>query len=404
METGKVSGSGAQAQAGWEQQVADALDRLIGPMTPDRFFGRYYDLEPLLCAREDPQRYSHLLDIDALDALVDGADLRHGMVELVRGGRRLPGASFTSADGRIIASAVAEQYLQGATIILPHLQESMPGLRDLCRALEMLFSCHVQANAYLTPAGESGFGAHQDSHDIFVLQIEGAKAWRLYDRCPPNAVRGEGAGAAPAEEVRDSFTLKPGDCLYLPRGLVHDASNKGEAASLHVTIGLLTKTWGDLLLAVAAGAVRADPAFARPLPPGFARFGFDRTEMLEELRALINSLSSEVQMREAVELLAADFLHGRRPNVAGVIAAGAAALLPDARYRRRPLVQFAIATGPGGLILTGPGGDLRFDGHDGEALATALGGTSFQLQDLSCPDPRRLFGMLWSNGYLEPEA
>jgi hypothetical protein len=50
-------------------------------------------------------------------------------------------------------------------------------------------------------------------------------------------------------------------------------------------------------------------------------------------------------------------------------------------------VQFAITTGPDGLILTGPGGDLRFEGQDAEALATALGGTTFQLQDLSCPIP-----------------
>jgi hypothetical protein len=325
------------------------------------------------------------------------------MVELVRGQRRVPPESFTSADGRIIASAVAEQYLQGATIILPHLQESMPALGDVCRALELLFSCHVQANAYLTPGGQSGFGAHQDSHDIFAVQIEGAKAWRLYDRVPPQAFRGERADLAPVQagEVRDSFTLQPGDCLYLPRGVVHEASNAGEAASLHITIGLLTKTWGDLLLAAAAGAARSNPDFARPLPPGFARAGFDQGGMFDELRRLVNSLRSGVQIENAVSLLTADFLHGRRPRVAGVIAAGAAASGASERYCRRGLVQFRIDRRADGLILTGPGGDLRFGPQDAEALAIALSGAAFEVGTLPCPDPSRLFGTLWSNGYLE---
>jgi hypothetical protein len=397
-----ASGAGEKAHVG-DEQIEAALNLLIGPVTTETFSGRHYDQAPLHCGRSDSRRYRHLLDIDRLDAFIDGADLRHGMVELVRGQRRVPVESFTSADGRIIASAVAEGYLQGATIILPHLQESMPALRDLCRALELLFSCHVQANAYLTPAGQSGFGAHQDSHEIFAVQIEGAKAWRLYDRIRPQAFRGEGAdmAAAQAGEVRDSFTLQPGDCLYLPRGVVHEASNAGEAASLHITIGLLTRTWGDLLLAAAAGAARSDPDFARPLPPGFARASFDQGEVIDELRILINSLGSGVQIENAVGLLTADFLHGRRPRVKGVIAAGTAASRASERYCRRGLVQFRIDRRADGPILTGPGGDLRFGPEDAEALAIALSGAAFEVGTLPCPDPSRLFGTLWSNGYLE---
>jgi hypothetical protein len=397
-----ASGAGEDAEIGGDL-VAAAVDLLIAPVTAEIFFGRHYDLAPLHCARGDPDRYRHLLSTERLDAFIDGADLRHGMVELIRGHSRVPADNFTSADGRIIASAVADHYLQGATIVLPHLQESMPALGDLCRALELLFSCHVQANAYLTPAGQQGFGAHQDSHDIFAVQIEGAKAWRLYDRAPPQAFRGDGADMAPAQagEVRDSFTMQPGDCLYLPRGVVHEASNAGEAASLHITIGLLTRTWGDLLLAAAAGAARSDPDFARPLPPGFARAGFDQAGMIEELRLMINRLGGGVRISDAVDLLAADFLHGRRPKVAGVIAAGTEGLGSSGRYRRRPLVQFRIVQRADGPVLTGPGGDHRFGREDAAALALALSGTDFEAGALPCPDPARLFRTLWSNGYLE---
>jgi hypothetical protein len=385
------------------QQAFAALDRLIAPMAPETFFDRHYDLAPLHCPRADPERYRHLLTIQALDAYIDAADLRHNMVQLVRGQARVPPESFTSADGRIIASAAAEQYLQGATIILPHLQESMPALGDYCRALEMHFSCHVQANAYLTPGGHSGFGAHQDGHDIFVMQIEGAKSWRLYDRCAPSAFRGEAGDVVPghAEGVRGSFTLHPGDCLYLPRGVVHEADNEGDAPSLHITIGLLTRTWGDLVLAAAAEVARGDPAFARPLPPGYARQGFDQAAMLERLGHIFHSLSGKVQTSDAIDLLVDDFLHGRRPKVAGVIAAGANVPCRGERYRRRPLVQFRIGQSADGPVLTGPGGDLRFGGEERAALDVALSGRLFALPELECPDPKRLFRRLWANGYLE---
>ena len=71
------------------------------------------------------------------------------------------------------------------------------------------------------------------------------------------------------------------------------------------------------------------------------------------------------------------------------------------RYRRRPLVQFRIARGADGPVLTGPGGDLQFGREESAALDVALSGRGFALLELECPDPKRLFRRLWANGYLE---
>ena len=37
----------------------------------------------------------------------------------------------------------------------------------------------MQANAYLTPAGAAGLAPHHDTHDVFVLQVAGAKHWTV---------------------------------------------------------------------------------------------------------------------------------------------------------------------------------------------------------------------------------
>ena len=36
------------------------------------------------------------------------------------------------------------------------------------------------ANTYLTPAGAQGFSPHYDDVEVFILQTEGSKHWRLY--------------------------------------------------------------------------------------------------------------------------------------------------------------------------------------------------------------------------------
>ena len=69
-----------------------------------------------------------------------------------------------------------------------------------------------------------GFAPHWDDIDAFVLQIEGAKRWRLHPHLDEGSKlpRFSSADFAPkdlAEPFLDTV-LEPGDLLYMPRGLV----------------------------------------------------------------------------------------------------------------------------------------------------------------------------------------
>ena len=103
------------------------------------------------------------------------------------------------------------------------------------------------------------------------MQISGSKAWRVYGTAVETPFRGERfeLGRHEAGEVTQEFTLNAGDCLYLPRGIMHDAENVGDEPSLHITVGLITKTWADLLLEsiseLALDLARFPPLAARRL-------------------------------------------------------------------------------------------------------------------------------------------
>ena len=383
----------------WEE---DALGFLIAPVTRDEFLEQYYERDALVTARGEPRRYADLLTIETLDHFIASADLRDGMIDLTSQKHRITRESYIDDRGRVSSASIAEHYLRGATIILPHLHDSMLNLGEFCRSLEELFSCHVQTNIYLTPSGNQGFPPHYDNHDVFVMQIGGAKAWRLYGVPIETPYRGEQfeAGRHQPGEVTREFTLNPGDCVYIPRGLMHDAENVGEEPSLHITVGLITKTWADLLLESISELALSEPDFRRSLPAGFAAREFDREVARRHFNHLTALIADKASMDSAFDLLADNFIRARRPNISGVVAS-AQALAAGDRFRRRRFVPWNVADDEGKLILIGPGGDLELNAADGDALDIVLSGKVFTAADLPVEEPEGLIRTLWAAGYLE---
>jgi len=379
------AGIAAGATAGGD----DPLAFLVAPVSPKAFLDSHHGRAPLLCTGAHPDRFAHLLTPQELDSFIDTGDLRADMVTLARSGRIVDQAHYVSPAGRVIPSALAEHYLGGATIILQHLHDSIGRLGALCRGLELRLSAHAQANIYLTPAGSQGFAPHADTHDVFVLQIAGRKQWRLYHDT-------EG-GAVPSAEA---FTLDPGDCLYIPRGIVHDAASGEDRPSLHITLGLVVKSWADLLAAALAELAETEPMLRDSLPRGFARPDFDPRALEPGLQRVAHGLDIPRLMGAALARLTDDYLRDRRPQVAGVFAASFGAG-GQRRYRARPAVQWRLRGGEPDLVLVGPGGDLRFDAEQGRALELALSGAAFAPGDLPAREPQRLVRKLWANGFLE---
>jgi len=391
--------SGDASSPRWEE---DALGFLIAPVDRAAFLEGQYERKALINVRGESERYADLLTLENLDHFIASADLREGMVDLTSQRSPISRDSYIDDNGRISRVAVAEHYMRGATIILPHLHDSMFNLEEFCRSLEEVFSCHVQTNIYLTPPGNQGFPPHYDNHDVFVMQIAGAKAWRLYGTPVETPYRGEqfDSGSHVAGDPTETFTLSAGDCVYLPRGLMHDAENVGDEPSLHITVGLITKTWADLLLEAVSELALSEPDFRRSLPPGFAGRDFDREVARQHFDKLVGLIGEKASMDSAFDLLADNFLRGRQPNVAGVIASPLNA--PEqGRFRRRRFVPWNVADDEGNLVLIGPGGDVNFKPDDGDALDIALSGAPFAASDLKCEAPAELIRTLWGAGYLE---
>ncbi|MET0495772.1 MAG: cupin domain-containing protein [Actinoplanes sp.] len=367
----------------------------------DKFAAAYWGRQPLLSRADElagPDGFTDLLSADAVDELLSRRGLRTPFLRVAQQGTVLPAAGFTGSGGagaevadQIIDDKVMRRYAEGATLVLQGLHRIWPPLIDFARRLGAELRQPLQVNAYLTPAGNQGFATHYDTHDVFVLQVDGTKRWRIHEPVLPDPLerqtwggRADEVGATADGPAALDVVLEPGDALYLPRGWLHSAAAQG-SRSLHLTFGVRALTRYALveeLLQLAA----EDERLRATLP-----FGLD----------IADADALEPQLTETVSALR-DWLLTADP------AAVAARLRERAWPAKRPapirpLTQLAFAEklsprdrivvreglrwqlvpdGPDHVVLRLTGRTLRFPAYCETAVRTALDGTAHLVADL----------------------
>ncbi len=239
---------------------------------PAEFVAGSLHRAPLLGAARDVDLVA---ETDRLwdDALTRGARLptfrlvRAGSTLLPTACCRVAGIGHRTVDDVIQPNRVLELYDEGATVVLQGLQFTDPHLARVANNLALALDQPVQVNAYLSPPSARGLDLHVDLHDVFVVQLEGSKRWRVWEPLPRTRqpVKGPPVARPTFAELGAAdldVTLRRGDVLYLPRGHPHCAETVDES-SAHLTVGVLAITWqralrGALDAAVADGRWRSE--------------------------------------------------------------------------------------------------------------------------------------------------
>jgi len=344
------------------------------------FAAEHWSRTPVLSrAKQLPATFEDLLSPDDVDELVADRALRTPFFRTVSEGGGLPTPVRTvTAGARRIGDLVdgdglAGQYAEGATLVLQSVHRMHPPVARFCRDLAAELGHATQCNAYLTPGGEhQGFDYHHDTHDVFVLQVSGKKRWIVYEpvvRLPLSTQPQAGghlvpAGAEPLLDVE----LEAGDALYLPRGYVHAALTT-DTSSVHLTVGVLSTTWYDVLTD-AVSLAGADEGFRDALPVQ-PLDGLDVPDLLRRAAAFFEQVPpAEVQAvverrlrravpAEPVRLLAQD--------------AAVRALSPTSALRPRRL-STSVRLDGAQVVLSLPGRSVRLPAFVDPALRRLLAG------------------------------
>ncbi len=292
-EGAKASAAGASTAAPGMILSADSLARCVGDVP--RFLEQFWARRPHLHASRGEDDFSDLLSLDHVDRILSAMSLRVPAFRLVRGGAPLSPSSYTrtgTVGGRTVTDLIDvgrtyEHFHEGATIVLQGLHRYWEPATHFCRGLELTLTHPVQANAYITPPVASGLRVHHDTHDVFALQTYGRKQWVTYPPVveqPLTSQRWSAEAGALSDPTLD-VELTPGDCLYLPRGVPH-AARTVDTASIHLTVGIRSYTWHDVLSELLEDA-KSEVTFREALPAGFAHdlAGF-RSEIAGRLKEM----------------------------------------------------------------------------------------------------------------------
>lgn len=293
------------------------FEYLIQPVELNTFFANYWEQNPIFIRCQDNSRFSNLISTQVINEMIAARYLRYPLLRLIHGSTHVPVFDYTRGDRNyrnrrfediVDVDKVYYEYSNGSSIVIQLLEHSLYPVISLCKGLEVFFSHPVSANAYLTPKNAQGLPIHFDTHEIFVLQIEGEKIWRIYGSPLPLPLATQDYRKYGKEhgECQLEITAKPGDVLYIPRGFAHDAIAT-ETHSLHITVGIKVYTVYDAvneLLSSVLKEAQNDITFRQSLPTGFANNPKEALPIIaSRVRSALDVLNNKSKPEQVLALM-----------------------------------------------------------------------------------------------------
>ena len=364
------------------------LETLLSPTSVQDFVQSHWGRAPLVVRALDKSRFNGVLDLGGFEFLLSSVAAT-GWLSIVSDGEiKPPARDQLTIDGTPSMNAIARAVAEKKSLLLLNVNRLERGVGSFCRriagdfrALGLVLGKPVRANAYFTPPNAQGLDPHYDDHDVLVLQLHGAKRWRLHgeavkwprkpmvDKLPREFVK------AKPEEV----TLATGDVLYLPRGFVHEAASQ-DSSSLHLTLSIHAATWANVFERL----IEQEQGLGQPLPIGFCNGAVpqdtDRAAMARVAKELIQSRGLD---RAMVEIFNRTLAEGDMPanGQLGWMEKDAR-IEPDAWLVLADNVSAQLEREGDIPVLRVPGAAYRADPRAAAFFAAVCAGKPFRLRDI----------------------
>ncbi|MEI6161312.1 MAG: cupin domain-containing protein [Roseococcus sp.] len=340
-----------------------------------------------------PDRFAGLLSVEVLDAHLRTVGARTPRIAMADEGRNgsagVPEDEFALPDGRVDLPRLLTRFDQGASLVVSQFHETHPPLANFCRGLERLFLHPVQSNIYLTPPAAQGFRTHFDTHDVLVLQVDGRKRWRVWDgeRIERPTRRTPWPGNMKPIGEPHVLILEPGDALYIPRGVMHDAATEAGGRSLHATIGFMEPSWAQAIRALLDEAELLDAGLRESLPTW--RIG--EADFLPTLTERLHRLATAAHAERLPNLMLEQLARDRQP----LPARGLFAPLPAGALRlTEGMHTHMVQAQDGTTTLFWTGGAIALTQAEAAELTALAEGVD--------PCESAFAQRLWAMGLLEP--
>jgi 50S ribosomal protein L16 3-hydroxylase len=200
--------------------------QLLGGLTPARFMKRHWQKKPLL-VRNAIAGFQPLLAPAQLFALAARDEVESRLVVHDGKGWRLQ-------RGPLQRRALPPLKQPGWTLLVQGVDLHDDGAHALLQSFSFLPAARLDDLMISYASDQGGVGPHFDSYDVFLLQAQGRRRWRIGRQSDLTLQEGVPLKILANFEWEEEFLLEPGDMLYLPPGYAHDGVAMGECQTYSI--------------------------------------------------------------------------------------------------------------------------------------------------------------------------
>lgn len=218
---------------------------LLGGLSPATFMRRHWQRKPLLVRQAWPG-VAPPLARPALFALAQHDGVESRLVQRL-------GDGTAAADWRVRRGPFGRRALPplaqpGWTLLVQGLDLHVPAARALLEAFRFVPDARLDDLMVSWASDGGGVGPHLDAYDVFLLQVQGRRRWRI------GPLRtGQDTGFMPGAPLKllrrfepdQEWVLEPGDMLYLPPRWGHDGDAVG-GDCMTCSVGFRAPSQGEL--------------------------------------------------------------------------------------------------------------------------------------------------------------
>jgi 50S ribosomal protein L16 3-hydroxylase len=187
--------------------------RLLNDLTPAQFLAEYWQKKPLLIKNAIPG-FSGLLTPEELAGLACEDEVQSRIVQKKGSQWKLSNGPFDETDFSRLPN-------KDWTLLVQSVNHFLPEATDLLRQFDFIPHARLDDLMVSYAPDGGGVGPHFDSYDVFLLQGQGKRLWRISEQTDLSLVEGAPLRILKQFETSQEWLLEAGDMLYLPPQVAH---------------------------------------------------------------------------------------------------------------------------------------------------------------------------------------
>lgn len=214
------------------------LNKLLGDLSSEQFLSEYWQKKPLLIRNALPA-YNSPISADELAGLACDEEVESRLV-LEEGGSKPWELRCGPFDEDEFCSLPATHW----TLLVQEANKHLPQLAPLLAKFNFIPSWWFDDIMISYAPDKGSVGPHYDQYDVFLLQVEGKKNWKISTQAVNdcNYLDNTELRIMKQFEAEHEWELQPGDMLYLPPGVAHHGVAVGDSMTFSIGYRALSQS------------------------------------------------------------------------------------------------------------------------------------------------------------------